>query len=98
MVSDEEIKYEWSRIPHFYTEFYVYQYATGFSAAIALSKRIMELGEEGVKDYMKFLTGGSSKDPIDLLKMAGVDMSTPDPINAAMDMFGQLVDELETLI
>ncbi len=98
MVSDEEIKYEWSRIPHFYTEFYVYQYATGFSAAIALSKRIMELGEEGVKDYMKFLTGGSSKDPIDLLKMAGVDMSTPDPINAAMDMFGQLVDELEALI
>ncbi len=98
MVSDEEIKYEWSRIPHFYTEFYVYQYATGFSAAIALSKRIMELGEEGVNDYMKFLTGGSSKDPIDLLKMAGVDMSTPAPINAAMEMFGQLVDELETLI
>ena len=98
MISDEEIKYEWSRIPHFYSEFYVYQYATGFSAAIALSKRIMELGEEGVNDYMKFLTGGSSKDPIDLLKMAGVDMSTPDPINAAMEMFGELVDELESLI
>lgn len=98
MVSDEEIKYEWARIPHFYSEFYVYQYATGFSAAIALSKRIMELGEEGVKDYMKFLTGGSSKDPIDLLKMAGVDMSTPEPINAAMEMFGELVDELEALI
>lgn len=98
MVSDEEIKYEWARIPHFYSEFYVYQYATGFSAAIALSKRIMELGEEGVRDYMKFLTGGSSKDPIDLLKMAGVDMSTPDPINAAMEMFGELVDELEALI
>ena len=98
MVSDEEIKYEWARIPHFYSEFYVYQYATGFSAAIALSKRIMELGEEGVKDYMKFLTGGCSKDPIDLLKMAGVDMSTPDPINAAMEMFGELVDELEALI
>lgn len=98
MVSDDEIKYEWERIPHFYTEFYVYQYATGFSAAIALSKRIMELGEEGVNDYMKFLTGGSSADPIDLLKMAGVDMSTPEPINAAMELFGQLVDELETLI
>ena len=98
MVSDEEIKYEWARIPHFYSEFYVYQYATGFSAAIALSKRIMELGEEGVNDYMKFLTGGSSKDPIDLLKMAGVDMSTPDPINAAMEMFGELVDELATLV
>lgn len=98
MISDEEIKYEWSRIPHFYSEFYVYQYATGFSAAIALSKRIMELGDEAVKDYMKFLTGGCSKDPIELLKMAGVDMSTPGPINAAMELFGQLVDELETLI
>lgn len=98
MISDDEIRYEWERIPHFYTEFYVYQYATGFSAAIALSKRIMELGEEGVNDYMKFLTGGSSADPIDLLKMAGVDMSTPEPINAAMELFGQLVDELETLL
>ncbi len=98
MVCDDEIKYEWSRIPHFYNEFYVYQYATGFSAAIALSKRIMELGQEAVDDYMKFLTGGSSKDPIDLLKMAGVDMSTPEPINAAMEMFGKLVDELEILL
>ena len=98
MVSDDEIKYEWERIPHFYTEFYVYQYATGFSAAIALSKRIMEFGEEGVNDYMKFLTGGSSADPIELLKMAGVDMSTPEPINAAMELFGELVDELETLL
>ena len=98
MIIDEEIKYEWSRIPHFYNEFYVYQYATGFSAAIALSKRIMELGQEGVDDYMKFLSGGSSKDPIDLLKMAGVDMSSPDPINAAMEMFGELVDELEKLL
>ncbi len=98
MVCDDEIKYEWARIPHFYSEFYVYQYATGFSAAIALSKRIMELGKEGVDDYMKFLTGGSSKDPIELLKMAGVDMSTPAPIDAAMEMFGELVDELETLL
>ena len=98
MVCDDEIKYEWSRIPHFYNEFYVYQYATGFSAAIALSKRIMELGKESVDDYMKFLTGGSSKDPIELLKMAGVDMSTSAPIDAAMEMFGELVDELEILI
>jgi len=98
MIIDEEIKYEWARIPHFYREFYVYQYATGFSAAIALSKRILELGTEGVDDYMKFLTGGSSKDPIDLLKLAGVDMSTPDPIDAAMELFGQLVDELEALV
>ncbi len=98
MVSDDEIKYEWARIPHFYSEFYVYQYATGFSAAIALSKRIMELGEEGVNDYMKFLTGGCSLDPIELLKLAGVDMSSPAPIDSALELFGQLVDELESLI
>ena len=98
MISDDEIKYEWARIPHFYSEFYVYQYATGFSAAIALSKRIMELGEEGVADYMKFLTGGSSLDPIELLKLAGVDMSSPAPIDSALELFGQLVDELEVLI
>ena len=98
MISDDEIKYEWARIPHFYSEFYVYQYATGFSAAIALSKRIMELGEEGVNDYMKFLTGGCSHDPIELLKLAGVDMSSPAPIDSALELFGQLVDELETLI
>lgn len=95
---DEEIKYEWSRIPHFYSEFYVYQYATGFSAAIALSKRILELGDVAVSDYMKFLTGGSSKYPIDLLKDAGVDMSTPAPINAAMELFEELLNELETLV
>ena len=95
---DEEIKYEWARIPHFYSEFYVYQYATGFSAAIALSKRILDLGDAGVADYMKFLTGGSSKYPIDLLKDAGVDMSTPEPINAAMELFEEMLDELETLV
>ncbi len=95
---DEAIKYEWARIPHFYSEFYVYQYATGFSAAIALSKRILELGEAGVQDYLKFLTGGSSKYPIDLLKDAGVDMSTPAPINAAMELFEELLNELETLV
>ena len=76
MVSDPQIALEWARIPHFYTEFYVYQYATGFSCAIALSKRILEMGEAGVADYMKFLKGGCSKDPIELLKMAGVDLHT----------------------
>lgn len=95
MIVDEQIKYEWARIPHFYTEFYVYQYATGFSAAIALSKRIMDNGQAGVDDYMKFLTGGSSMDPVDLLKAAGVDMSTKEPIEAALELFGQLVDEFE---
>ncbi len=95
---DKEIEMEWARIPHFYTPFYVYQYATGFSAAIALSKRIMKLGEEGVKDYMQFLTGGSSKNPIDLLKMAGVDMSTAKPIEMALDVFEELLKEMEELL
>lgn len=98
MVSDPEIAMEWARIPHFYTPFYVYQYATGFAAAIALSGRILELGEEGVKDYMKFLTGGSSKDPIDLLRMAGVDMREKEPVKQALSMFEELVDELEKLL
>lgn len=98
MISDSEIAYEWARIPHFYTEFYVYQYATGFSCAIALSKRILELGEEGVQDYMKFLTGGSSKDPIELLKLAGVDISSPKPVEDALKMFDELVSELEELL
>lgn len=98
MVSDPEIAMEWARIPHFYTPFYVYQYATGFAAAIALSGRILELGEEGVKDYMKFLTGGSSKDPIDLLRMAGVDMREKEPVKQALSMFEELVDELEKIL
>ncbi|MDY5577783.1 MAG: oligoendopeptidase F [Lachnospiraceae bacterium] len=98
MVSDEEIAIEWARIPHFYTPFYVYQYATGFAAAIALSGRILELGERGVNDYMKFLTGGSSKDPIELLKMAGVDMTEKRPVRQALEMFSELVDELDKLI
>ena len=98
MVSDPEIAMEWARIPHFYTPFYVYQYATGFAAAIALSGRIRKLGEEGVKDYMKFLTGGSSKDPIELLKMAGVDMTQKEPVEQALQLFQQLVDELDQLI
>ena len=95
MVSDPQIALEWARIPHFYTEFYVYQYATGFSCAIALSKRILEMGEAGVADYMKFLKGGCSKDPIELLKMAGVDISTPKPVEDALQLFEELVSELE---
>lgn len=98
VVSDEEVSFEWARIPHFYNEFYVYQYATGFSAAIALSGRIMEMGEEAVNDYMKFLTGGSSKDPIELLKDAGVDMSSKEPAKEALRLFGELLDEYERII
>ncbi len=98
MVCDEQIRLEWSRIPHFYTPFYVYQYATGISAAGALSTRILELGEEGVKDYMKFLTGGGSQDPIDLLKLAGVDMSKKEPVQAALKLFDEMLTELEEML
>lgn len=98
MVLDEEIAMEWARIPHFYKPFYVYQYATGMSAAIALSRKIMDEGEKGVGDYMKFLTGGGSKDPIDLLKLAGVDMTSKEPVQNALDLFRELLDEMEKLV
>ena len=98
VVIDQAIEMEWSRIPHFYRHFYVYQYATGFSAAMALSKRILEGGEEAVKDYLKFLSGGCSTDPVSLLKIAGVDMSTPQPVNDALALFGELIDELDELL
>ncbi len=97
MVSDEGIALEWARIPHFFYNYYVYQYATGFSAAAALAERILSLGESAVADYKRFLSGGSSADPIALLKLAGVDMSTPEPVNAALKLFGELVEELENL-
>lgn len=98
VVIDDEISHEWERIPHFYYNYYVFQYATGYSAAIALSRRILKEGEPAVKDYLNFLSGGCSKDPIDLLKGAGVDMSTPDPVNQALALFGELLDEMEELL
>ncbi len=97
IVIDKEIELEWARIPHFYNPFYVYQYATGLSAAIALSKRILEEGKPAVEDYMKFLTGGSSQDPIELLKIAGVDMTSSEPIETALELFGNLIDELQKM-
>lgn len=97
MVVDDAIAVEWSRIPHFYYDYYVFQYATGYSAAIALSRRILDLGEEAVKDYKGFLCGGCSKSPIDLLKGAGVDMTSPKPVNDALELFGRLLDEMEEL-
>ncbi len=97
MVVDEDIAMEWARIPHFYYNFYVYQYATGFSAAVALAERILSEGETAVADYKKFLSGGCSKPPIDLLKIAGVDMSTAEPINAGLKLFDELLDEMEKL-
>ena len=98
IVLDDEIAYEWERIPHFYYNYYVFQYATGYSAAIALSRRILREGEQAVKDYIGFLSGGCSKDPIDLLKGAGVDMSSPEPVNQALALFGELLDEMEALM
>lgn len=94
---DQEIAMEWARIPHFYTPFYVYQYATGFSAAIALSKRILEQGAPAVEQYKKFLKGGSSMYPLELLKMAGVDMEQKAPVQDALAVFAQYLDEMERL-
>ena len=98
MVTDDRIALEWVRIPHFYYNYYVYQYSTGYSAAIALSRRILKEGAPAVKDYMEFLSGGSSKDPIDLLRGAGVDMQSPKPVQDALDLFGELLDEMEALM
>lgn len=95
IVLDDEIKLEWARIPHFYYDYYVYQYATGYSAAIALSQRILKYGDPAVRDYIGFLKGGCSTDPISLLKGAGVDMATTQPINEALSMFGELIKEME---
>ena len=97
MVVDDEIALEWARIPHFYYNYYVFQYATGYSAAIALSRRILREGDSAVRDYLGFLSGGCSKSPIDLLKGAGVDMTSPDPVNDALALFGSLLDEMEKL-
>ena len=97
MVVDDFIAMEWARIPHFYYNYYVFQYATGYSAAIALSRRILREGEPAVKDYLGFLSGGCSKSPIDLLKGAGVDMTSPEPVNQALALFGELLDEMEAL-
>ena len=98
MVVDEEIDCEWMRIPHFYTSFYVYQYATGYSAAIAFSKKILEEGKPAVDRYIEnFLCGGGSKDPIDLLKAAGVDMSTPAPVDDALKVFEEYLDLFEEM-
>ncbi len=98
MVLDEQIELEWARIPHFYYNYYVFQYATGYAAAIALSRRILREGEPAVKDYLNFLSGGCSKDPIDLLKGAGVDMTTAAPVEEALALFDELLDEMEELL
>ncbi len=98
IVIDPEIDMEWSRIPHFYNAFYVYQYATGYSAAIALSRRILQEGMPAVKDYIRFLSSGSSNYPIEILKAAGVDMSTKEPVAEALGLFKELLDQMEELM
>lgn len=98
LVVDKELDMEWARIPHFYNDYYVYQYATGFSAAIALSQRILTEGETAVRDYIGFLSGGCSKDPITLLKGAGVDMTSKYAVGNALGLFSKLLDEMEELL
>lgn len=98
IVLDEQIALEWAKIPHFYYNYYVFQYATGYSAAIALSRRILREGKPAVDRYLNFLSGGCSKTPIELLRGAGVDMATPAPVNEALELFGQLLDEMEELM
>ena len=98
MGKDEYIKYEWSRIPHFYRGFYVYQYATGYSAATAISSKILNEGDEARDNYIEFLKSGSSNYPVELLKIAGVDMASPEPVKMAMETFKNLVDEFEKLM
>ena len=97
IVIDSEIDIEWARIPHFYNAFYVYQYATGYSAAIALSRKILNEGQPAIDAYLDFLSKGDSEYSIDLLKGAGVDMSAAEPIENAMQLFKELLDEFETL-
>lgn len=98
MIIDKEIEIEWARVPHFHRPFYVYKYATGFSAAVALSQKILSEGEPAVKRYLNFLSAGSSDYPLEILKEAGVDMTSPEPISNALSLFNKLLDELEVTL
>jgi oligoendopeptidase F len=98
VILDKEIEMEWARIPHFYSAFYVYKYATGFSAATAIKQMIMEEGQAAVDRYLQFLSSGSSDYPISLLQKAGVDLDTPEPVDKALQYFAQLLGELEALV
>ena len=95
MISDDEIAYEWARIPHFYYNFYVYQYATSFSAAVAIAHDILREGEPVVKRYKEFLSGGCSDAPVALLRKVGVDLESAEPIQAALDVMAEVLDEME---
>lgn len=96
IVHDREIAYEWSRIPHFYTSFYVYKYSTGIISAISIANRILKEGKSAVKDYMAFLSSGGSDDPVSLLKIAGVDLTDKRVFDAAMKEFDEVLDQFES--
>ena len=95
---DEEVKYECLRIPHFYSPFYVYKYATGISAALALAEKVRNGDKTDKENYFKFLRSGGSRYPIESLKVAGVDMTSTEPVQSAINIFARLVDELEALV
>ena len=95
IVIDDEVRYEWARIPHFYYLFYVFVYATGYCSAAALSEMILNDGEQAAERYLEFLSMGGSVNPLDELKHAGVDLNTPDPINRAIDKFDRILAEAE---
>ncbi len=95
---DDELNLECLRIPHFYRAFYVYKYATGMSAAISLAERVTDGGKQELDDYLDFLKGGCSKDPLDLLRDAGVDMEKPTAVDGALKQFGKMVEELDALL
>ena len=97
MISDPEIAVEWARIPHFYYNFYVYQYATGFSSAVAIARNILKNGAPAVEAYKKFLSGGCTQSPVDLLKIAGVNLETPQPIQDALNVMDEILKEMEHL-
>ncbi len=97
MVSDPQIAYEWCRIPHFYYNFYVYQYATSFAASVSIAKKILEEGAPAVEQYKKFLKSGCTQDPVSLLKIAGVDLTTAAPIEDALKVFEEALSEMEEL-
>ena len=98
IVVDHLIDMEWARIPHFYSSFYVYKYATGFSAAMSISQQILKEGRPAVDRYLEFLKSGGSDYPIELLKIANVDMSTKEPVDNALKLFGSLLDQMEELL
>jgi oligoendopeptidase F len=97
-VIDDRIAREWMRIPHFYRAFYVYQYATGISAALAIVDDVLERGQPAAEDYLDFLKRGSREYPLELLRIAGVDMSSSDPIDRALETYGERLDEFESLL